>query len=195
MKICHTFLIFFKELLSVLQKLLFIYLEHKTLHMASYLRLTDVFILRVRGKRDRQETEGYMQRERKRTHLGISRAWQISSSCCGGEREKVWSGRERKAKKGDKQRWTEKQVKQRGRNFSSREQKAHWSDLSVSGGEWKMEEEVGGGKNSKRKRDSIKPCQGQFAVNRPLHLAALSLRGCMLLRASWRCLLGGARPL
>lgn len=38
-------------------------------------------------------------------------------------------------------------------------------------------------------------CQGQFAVNGPLHLAALSLRGCMLPGASLHCMLGGARPL
>lgn len=49
--------------------------------------------------------------------------------------------------------------------------------------------------SSKRKQDSIKLCQGQFAVNGPLHLAAHSLRGHMLPWASLHCMLGGARPL
>lgn len=52
-----------------------------------------------------------------------------------------------------------------------------------------------GGGGSKRKWDSIKLCQGQFAVNGPLHLAALSQRGRMLPGASLHCMLGGARPL
>lgn len=46
--------------------------------------------------------------------------------------------------------------------------------------------------NSKRKWDSIKAGQGQFAVNRLLHLAALSQRRCMLMGASLQCMLGGA---
>lgn len=45
---------------------------------------------------------------------------------------------------------------------------------------------------SERKWDSIKPCQGQFAVNGPLHLAALPLKGCMLLGASAGRMQGGA---
>lgn len=49
--------------------------------------------------------------------------------------------------------------------------------------------------SSERKWDSIRLCQGQFAVNGPLHLAALSLRGCMLLGASLHCMLGEAPPL
>lgn len=38
--------------------------------------------------------------------------------------------------------------------------------------------------NGERKWVSIKLCQGQFAVNGPLHLVALSQRGCWLLGAS-----------
>lgn len=44
--------------------------------------------------------------------------------------------------------------------------------------------------SGERKWASIKLCQGQFAVNGPLHLVALSLRGRWL-----QCMLGGARPL
>lgn len=49
--------------------------------------------------------------------------------------------------------------------------------------------------NGERKWVSIKLCQGQFAVNGPLHLVALSLRGCWLLGPSMHCMLGGAHPL
>lgn len=49
--------------------------------------------------------------------------------------------------------------------------------------------------NGERKWVSIKLCQGQFAVNGPLHLDALSQRGCWRLGASMNCMLGGAHLL
>lgn len=166
----------------------------------------DVFILQRRERKtERQTGNKGMQRERER---GKEDAYRNRQSMTNifillWEREKVVRGRERNKKinimdRGASETETQKLLKPETKTtLIGRVSQWRWMKDGGGGGGggdtpavWAVREG-----SSTRKQDSIKLCQGQFAVNGPLHLVALSLRACMLLGASLHCMLGGHVPL
>ena len=139
-----------------------------------------------------------LERKRQTGNKGAQQSAQISSSSSW---TKKWSEREKLAETNKTDRRTSKRVT--GTSQGANKKRIDWLCQSESVNERGRKRRAGGldscrlgtrEGNGKRKWASIKLCQGQFAVNGPLHLVAYSLRGCWLLGALEQCMLGGARP-